>query len=75
MNYKVSYSRGIPAGDLPSYAGHDAGILATERPAAMVFVRNPTGASHVATESASEADCLAAVQLLTDAICGELAAD
>jgi hypothetical protein len=41
----------------------------------MVFVRNPTGASHVATESASEADCLAAVQLLTDAICGELAAD
>ena len=29
----------------------------------------------VATESASEADCLAAVQVLTDAICGELAAD
>lgn len=67
--------RGVAAGDLPSYAGHDAGILATERPAAMVFVRNPTGASHVATESASEADCLAAVQVLTDAIRGELAAD
>jgi len=73
--FAAAEAHGIPAGDLPSYAGHDAGILATERPAAMVFVRNPTGASHVATESASEADCLAAVQVLTDAIRGELAAD
>ncbi|HET8806391.1 MAG TPA: Zn-dependent hydrolase [Gaiellales bacterium] len=73
--FAAAEAHGIPAGDLPSYAGHDAGILATERPSAMVFVRNPTGASHVATESASEADCLAAVQVLTDAICGELAAD
>ena len=73
--FAAAEARGITAGDLPSYAGHDAGILASERPAAMVFVRNPTGASHVATESASEADCLAAVQVLTDAIRGELAAD
>ena len=41
----------------------------------MVFVRNPTGASHVATESASEADCLAAVKVLTDAVCAELGSD
>ena len=73
--FAAAEARGITAGDLPSYAGHDAGILATERPAAMVFVRNPTGASHVATESASEADCVAAVQVLTDAIRAELAAD
>ena len=67
--------RGIAAGDLPSYAGHDAGILALERPAAMLFVRNPTGASHTPTESASEADCLAGVQVLTDALGAELAAE
>jgi beta-ureidopropionase / N-carbamoyl-L-amino-acid hydrolase len=60
--------RGIPAGDLPSYAGHDAGILAPHVPAAMLFVRNPTGASHTPAESGSESDCLAGVQVLTDAL-------
>jgi len=67
--------RGIAAGDLPSYAGHDAGILALERPAAMVFVRNPTGASHTPSESASEGDCLAGAQVLADALGAELAAE
>jgi N-carbamoyl-L-amino-acid hydrolase len=67
--------RGIAAGDLPSYAGHDAGILAPERPAAMVFVRNPTGASHTPSESAAEGDCLAGAQVLADALAGELAAE
>ena len=66
--------RSIAAGDLPSYAGHDAGILAPERPSAMLFVRNPTGASHTPAESASEADCVAAAQVLTDALVAELAA-
>jgi N-carbamoyl-L-amino-acid hydrolase len=66
--------RGVPAGPLPSYAGHDAGILAPFVPSAMVFVRNPTGASHAPSESASEADCLAAAQVLTDALAGALAA-
>lgn len=72
---KAASERGIAAGDLPSYAGHDAGILALERPAAMVFVRNPTGASHTPSESASEADCLAGVQVLADALGAELAAE
>ncbi len=67
--------RGIPAGDLPSYAGHDAGILAPVRPSAMLFVRNPTGASHTPAESASESDCVAAAQVLTDALLAELAAE
>ena len=66
-------ARGIPAGDLPSYAGHDAGILAPHRPAAMVFVRNPTGQSHTPEESAADADCLAAAQVLTDALARVLA--
>jgi N-carbamoyl-L-amino-acid hydrolase len=68
-------ARRIPAGDLPSYAGHDAGILAPERPSAMLFVRNPTGASHTPAESASEADCLSAAQVLTDALGAALASD
>ncbi len=60
--------RAIPAGDLPSYAGHDSGILAPHVPAAMVFVRNPTGASHTPEESARREDCEAGVQVLADAL-------
>ena len=63
----------MPAGDLPSYAGHDAGILAPHLPAAMVFVRNPTGASHTPAERASDDDCIAGAQVLTDALAGALA--
>ena len=68
-------ARGLPAGDLPSYAGHDAGILAPHVPSAMLFVRNPTGASHTPAESASESDCLAGVQVLTDAVAAALTAE
>ncbi len=64
--------RGVAAGDLPSYAGHDAGILAPHRPSAMLFVRNPTGASHTPAEFAAEADCVAATQVLCDALGTEL---
>ena len=47
-------------------AGHDAGILAAARvPAAMLFVRNPTGISHSPAEHAESADCLAGVAALT----------
>jgi N-carbamoyl-L-amino-acid hydrolase len=58
----------VTAGDLPSYAGHDAGILAPDVPAAMIFVRNPTGASHTPAESASDDDCVAAAQVLAGAL-------
>lgn len=51
---------------LPTAAGHDAGILAPHLPTAMVFVRNPTGASHSPAESASDADCLAASLALAE---------
>ncbi|MDX6521480.1 MAG: beta-ureidopropionase / N-carbamoyl-L-amino-acid hydrolase [Gaiellales bacterium] len=68
-------SRGIAAGDLPSYAGHDAGILAPHVPSAMLFVRNPTGASHTPAESAAESDCVAATQVLCDALAAELTVD
>jgi beta-ureidopropionase / N-carbamoyl-L-amino-acid hydrolase len=46
-------------------AGHDAGTLAAAGiPAAMLFVRNPTGVSHSPAEHAEQADCLAGVDAL-----------
>ncbi|MST35104.1 M20/M25/M40 family metallo-hydrolase, partial [Acidimicrobiaceae bacterium USS-CC1] len=45
--------------------GHDAAILAAHVPAAMLFVRNPTGTSHDPAESATVEDCLAGVDALT----------
>jgi beta-ureidopropionase / N-carbamoyl-L-amino-acid hydrolase len=54
---------GVPA--LPTGAGHDAGILAAHVPAAMLFVRNPTGVSHAPAEHAEPADCAAGVAALT----------
>jgi N-carbamoyl-L-amino-acid hydrolase len=40
----------------------------------MLFVRNPTGASHTLAESASDGDCVAAAQVLTDALEARLTA-
>ncbi|WUH97044.1 allantoate amidohydrolase [Spirillospora sp. NBC_00431] len=63
---------GVPV--LPTGAGHDAGVLSARLPAAMLFVRNPTGVSHAPAESAEPADCLAGVEALTavldDLACG-----
>ena len=53
---------GIPA--LPTGAGHDAGVLASVVPSAMLFVRNPTGVSHSPDEFAELDDCLAGVGAL-----------
>jgi beta-ureidopropionase / N-carbamoyl-L-amino-acid hydrolase len=53
---------GVPA--IPTGAGHDAGILAAHVPAAMLFVRNPTGISHAPEEYAEPADCAAGVVAL-----------
>jgi N-carbamoyl-L-amino-acid hydrolase len=50
-------------------AGHDAGILATHGiPAAMLFVRNPTGVSHSPEEYAEPADCHAGVKALASVL-------
>jgi beta-ureidopropionase / N-carbamoyl-L-amino-acid hydrolase len=50
---------------LSTGAGHDAGILANAGvPAAMIFVRNPTGASHTPAEWAEAEDCLAGIDAL-----------
>ena len=54
-------------------AGHDAGILAAAGiPAAMLFVRNPTGVSHSPAEHADRHDCLAGIDALA-AVLADLA--
>ena len=50
---------------LDTGAGHDAGVLAAAGiPAAMLFVRNPTGVSHSPAEFAERDDCHAGVDAL-----------
>ncbi|WP_441251679.1 allantoate amidohydrolase [Kitasatospora sp. McL0602] len=57
---------GVPV--LPTGAGHDAGILASAVPTAMLFVRNPSGVSHSPAEHAELADCLTGVTALADVL-------
>jgi beta-ureidopropionase / N-carbamoyl-L-amino-acid hydrolase len=54
--------------ELPTGAGHDAGVLAAHVPTAMLFVRNRTGVSHSPAEHADTDDCLAGVRALTDVL-------
>jgi beta-ureidopropionase / N-carbamoyl-L-amino-acid hydrolase len=70
----VTLADGRPPPRLATGAGHDAGVLAEAGlPAAMLFVRNPTGISHSPQEWAAEADCERGVDLLT-AVLGRLCA-
>jgi len=55
---------GIRAPVLPTGAGHDAGVLAAQVPAGMLFVRNPTGVSHSPAEHAEPGDCATGVTAL-----------
>jgi acetylornithine deacetylase/succinyl-diaminopimelate desuccinylase-like protein len=55
---------GAPIPEVVCLAGHDAGVLAAQLPAAMVFVRNPTGISHSPVEDIDPADAEVAVQLV-----------
>ena len=51
---------------IPTAAGHDAGILSSKVPTAMLFVRNPTGISHSPDEFAEPEDCNRGAQALAD---------
>ena len=68
-------ARGLPVVELPSGAGHDAGILAAAGvPSAMLFVRSLNeGASHCPEELSSAEDIELAVEILT-ATLGRLSA-
>jgi N-carbamoyl-L-amino-acid hydrolase len=61
-------ARGLEPPRLPTAAGHDAAALAATVPTAMLFVRNPTGASHTPAETATLDDCLAGVGALAAVI-------
>jgi acetylornithine deacetylase/succinyl-diaminopimelate desuccinylase-like protein len=63
-------SRGLPVVELPSGAGHDAGILAAAGvDAAMLFVRSLNGGvSHSPDELSSDEDVALAVEVLADAL-------
>jgi acetylornithine deacetylase/succinyl-diaminopimelate desuccinylase-like protein len=63
-------ARGLPVVELPSGAGHDAGILAAAGvDAGMLFVRaGADGVSHSPDEAASDEDVLLAVDVLTAAL-------
>jgi N-carbamoyl-L-amino-acid hydrolase len=60
--------RGLAAPEIPTAAGHDAATLAAGWPAAMVFVRNPTGVSHSPQERAEDADCVTGCELLAELV-------
>jgi allantoate deiminase len=47
---------GFPARQMPSGAGHDAMVMATRIPAAMLFLRSPGGVSHHPAEAVREED-------------------
>jgi N-carbamoyl-L-amino-acid hydrolase len=51
---------------LSTAAGHDAGVLSTQVPTAMLFVRNPTGISHSPDEHAEMGDCNEGAAALAD---------
>jgi beta-ureidopropionase / N-carbamoyl-L-amino-acid hydrolase len=70
--YACLRGHGLEPAGLPTAAGHDAGALATSIRTAMLFVRNPTGASHSPAETAELDDCLAGVRALA-AVIEELA--
>ena len=56
---------GIASPVLHTAAGHDAGILSSRVPTAMLFVKNPTGISHSPAEYAEASDCVDGVVALT----------
>jgi allantoate deiminase len=60
--------RGLEVLKLPSGAGHDAAVLASICPVAMLFVRCQGGISHHPAESVKTADVDAAIGVLTDFI-------
>jgi N-carbamoyl-L-amino-acid hydrolase len=57
---------GLP--ELPTGAGHDAAILADHVPAAMLYVRNPTGVSHSPEEFAEADDVDHGARALADVL-------
>jgi beta-ureidopropionase / N-carbamoyl-L-amino-acid hydrolase len=60
----LSEELGARAPELDCYAGHDAGLIAARRPAAMVMVRNETGVSHSPAERVELEDAAFGAELV-----------
>lgn len=56
-------SEGFPRKQMPSGAGHDAMIMASRIPSAMLFLRSPGGISHNPAESVREEDVESALRV------------
>lgn len=54
---------GLPVKRMPSGAGHDAMVMASRVPTAMLFLRSPGGVSHHPAETVREEDVEAALQV------------
>ena len=54
---------GFPGRRMPSGAGHDAMVMATRVPTAMLFIRSPGGISHHPAEAVLEEDVEAALRV------------
>ncbi|MBO0834476.1 MAG: M20/M25/M40 family metallo-hydrolase, partial [Actinobacteria bacterium] len=72
LRERVASVLGADTPVLATGAGHDAGVLASRIPTAMLFVRNPTGTSHSPAERADPADCEEGVAALA-AVLADLA--
>jgi N-carbamoyl-L-amino-acid hydrolase len=59
---------GATVPELICFAGHDAGVVAERRPAAMLLVRNPTGISHSAEEAVELEDAAIAARVVQRAL-------
>jgi N-carbamoyl-L-amino-acid hydrolase len=57
-----------PPAPVVCFAGHDAGVVAAQRPAGMVLVRNPTGISHAPEEEVALEDAAAGAEALLAAV-------
>jgi allantoate deiminase len=55
---------GFPAKQMPSGAGHDAMVMASRVPAAMLFLRSPGGISHSPTETVRAEDVEATLHVM-----------
>jgi allantoate deiminase len=54
---------GLPSKSMPSGAGHDAMVMSTRVPAAMLFLRSPGGISHHPAETVREDDVEASLHV------------
>jgi allantoate deiminase len=60
---KAVEAAGFPVRRMPSGAGHDAMVMASRMPAAMLFLRTPGGISHHPDETVVEEDVEAALKV------------